>query len=277
MKIKMAESTSTLKLETNNYAIKIENFEGPLDLLCHLIEKNKVDIFDVKISEITDQYIGYIDKMQEMKLEVTSEFLVMASMLLYLKSKKVLPNAIDEAEEDITEEELLRRIADYKRYKEISRELKFEFDNAPIRYYRGREEIKLPNQELENDYVTNDLVKAYQSLFKKNKEKVNENAANIEKIAITDNYTVASKVRQILKVLIKKPKFVFNTIFSISKCDKEELVTAFSGLLELSRRNRVITEQERMFGDIVVEKYNSNDDTMNMDNIDDFKEYDEEG
>ena len=277
MKIKMAESTATLKLETNNYAIKIENFEGPLDLLCHLIEKNKVNIFDVKISEITDQYIDYIDKMQEMKLEVTSEFLVMASMLLYLKSKKVLPNAIEENEEDITEEELLRRIADYKKYKEVSRELKFEFDNSPIRYYRGRETIELPHQELENDYVTNDLVKAYQNLFKRNKEKVNENAANIEKIAITDHYTVASKVRQILKVLIKKPKFVFNTIFSISKCDKEELVTAFSGLLELSRRNRVITEQERMFGDIVVEKYNSNDDTMNMGNIDDFKEYDEEG
>ena len=275
MKIKMAETTATLKLETNNYAIKIENFEGPLDLLCHLIEKNKVSIFDVKISDITDQYIDYIDKMQEMKLEVTSEFLVMASMLLYIKSKKVLPNAIEENEEDITEEELLRRIADYKRYKEVSRELKFEFDNAPIRYYRGRESIELPHQELENDYVTNDLVKAYQSLFKRNKEKVNENAANIEKIAITDNYTVASKVRQILKVLIKKPKFVFNTLFSISKCNKEELVTAFSGLLELSRRSRVTTEQEKMFGDIVVEKCESNDTTMNMDNMDDFKELEE--
>ena len=275
MKIKMAETTATLKLETNNYAIKIENFEGPLDLLCHLIEKNKVSIFDVKISDITDQYIDYIDKMQEMKLEVTSEFLVMASMLLYLKSKKVLPNAIEENEEDITEEELLRRIADYKRYKEISRELKFEFDNSPIRYYRGREAIELPNQELENDYVTNDLVRAYQSLFKKNKEKVNENAANIEKIAITDNYTVASKVKQILKVLLKKPKFVFNTLFSISKCNREELVTAFSGLLELSRRNRVITEQERMFGDIVVKKFESTDNTMNMSNMDDFKELEE--
>ncbi len=271
----MAESTATLKLETNNYAIKIENYEGPLDLLCHLIEKNKVSIFDVKISEITDQYIDYIDKMQELKLEVTSEFLVMASMLLYLKSKKVLPNAIEENEEDITEEELLRRIADYKKYKEVSRELKFEFDNSPIRYYRGREDIELPHQELENDYVTNDLVRAYQSLFKRNKEKVNENAANIEKIAITDHYTVASKVRQILKVLIKKPKFVFNTLFSVSKCNKEELVTAFSGLLELSRRNRVITEQERMFGDIIVEKYESNDNTMNMSNMDDFKELEE--
>ena len=270
----MAENKATLKLETNNYAIKIENFEGPLDLLCHLIEKNKVDIFDVKISEIADQYIDYINKMQEMNLEVTSEFLIMASMLLYLKSKKVLPNAIEEDEEDITEEDLLRRIAEYKKYKEISRELKFEFDNAPIRYYRNKEEIELPNQELEDDYTTNDLVLAYQSLFKKNKEKVNENAANIEKIAITDNYTVASKVRQILKVLLKKPKFVFNTLFSISKCNREELVTAFSGLLELSRRNRVITEQEKMFGEIIVEKYESNDNSMNLDNFDDFKESD---
>ena len=78
-----------LTLETNKYAIKIENFEGPLDLLCHLIDKNKMNINDIKLSEITDQYIEYINKMEEMNLEVTSEFLVMASTLIYLKSNSV--------------------------------------------------------------------------------------------------------------------------------------------------------------------------------------------
>ena len=81
-----------LTLETNKYAIKIENFEGPLDLLCHLIDKNKMNINDIKLSEITDQYIEYINKMEEMNLEVTSEFLVMASTLIYLKSKSLLPS-----------------------------------------------------------------------------------------------------------------------------------------------------------------------------------------
>ena len=83
-----------LTLETNKYAIKIENFEGPLDLLCHLIDKNKMNINDIKLSEITDQYIEYINKMEEMNLEVTSEFLVMASTLIYLKSKSLHDPAV---------------------------------------------------------------------------------------------------------------------------------------------------------------------------------------
>ena len=89
---------NVLTLETNKYAIKIENFEGPLDLLCHLIDKNKMDICDVKISNITDQYIDYINKMEELNLEITSEFLIMASTLLYLKSKTLLPVDNEEKE-----------------------------------------------------------------------------------------------------------------------------------------------------------------------------------
>ena len=78
-----------LTLETNKYSIKLDNFEGPLDLLCHLIDKNKMDIYDINLSQITDQYIEYIKKMNDMNLEITSEFLVMSSTLLYLKSKKL--------------------------------------------------------------------------------------------------------------------------------------------------------------------------------------------
>ena len=77
-----------LTLETNKYAIKLENFQGPLDLLCTLIEKNKMNIYDINLNEITDQYISYINKMEELNLEITSEFLTMASTLLYIKSKK---------------------------------------------------------------------------------------------------------------------------------------------------------------------------------------------
>ena len=103
-----------LTLETNKYAIKIDNFEGPLDLLCHLIDKNKMNIYDINLSEITDQYIEYIKSMEAMNLEVTSEFLIMASTLLYLKSKSLLPKQVEE-EKELTEEELLRRIIEYKK------------------------------------------------------------------------------------------------------------------------------------------------------------------
>ena len=121
---------NVLTLETKKYAIKIENFEGPLDLLCHLIDKNKMNICDIKISQITDQYIEYINKMEELNLERTSEFLIMASTLLYLKSKTLLPVDNDEKEE-ISEEELLRRIIEYKRYKEITKKIKdFYLENS---------------------------------------------------------------------------------------------------------------------------------------------------
>ena len=92
-----------ISLKTNTYLIKIDNFEGPLDLLCHLIDKNKMDIYDINISQITDQYLEYINQMEEMNLDITSEFLVMASTLLYLKSKHLLPKQ-QEDEDEITEE-----------------------------------------------------------------------------------------------------------------------------------------------------------------------------
>lgn len=244
-----------LTLETNKYAIKIENFEGPLDLLCHLIDKNKMNINDIRLSEITDQYIEYINKMEEMNLEITSEFLIMASTLIYLKSKSLLPKE-NEDEEEISEEELLRRIIEYKKYKEITKILRVMYDNNAIRFYKLPDQIQLPKQKLEREYDKSTIVEAYENIVKINTEKVNENASNIEKIAITDKYTVASKVKEILKELVNRPKFIFNALFSLNKCEKEEVVTAFSGLLELSRRNKVITNQDRIFGDISVEKQN---------------------
>ena len=97
------------------YTIKMENFEGPLDLLCHLIEKNKMDICDIKIVEITDQYMEYIKQMEKMNLEVTSEFIVMAAKLIYLKSKSLLPSIVEEQEEG--EFDLVKLLMEYKKYK----------------------------------------------------------------------------------------------------------------------------------------------------------------
>ena len=244
---------NVLTLETNKYLIKIENFEGPLDLLCHLIDKNKMNINDVNLSEITDQYIDYINKMEEMNLEVTSEFLIMASTLIYIKSKNLLPKASDD-EEEISEEELLRRIIEYKKYKEISKTLKEMYKNNAVRFFKNAELIELPKQKLERNYDKSVIVEAYQKIVKSNEEKINQNARNLEQIAVIEKYTVASKVKQMLTVLVKRPKFVFNTLFSLKQCEKAEVVSAFSGLLELSRRSEVMTNQDKLFGDISVEK-----------------------
>ena len=244
---------NVLTLETKKYPIKIENFEGPLDLLCTLIEKNKLTIYDINLNEITNQYIEYIKKMEELDLEVTSEFLVMASQLLYMKSKKLLPNKEDD-EEQLTEDELIRRIIEYKKYKDITLKLRGNYEIYSERFYNFPEKIELQKQELEEEYEENIISRIYESLIKRNEEKENKNAKNIEKIAIVETYTIASKVKEIFKELVRNKKFVFNKLFSINKRNKQEVVTAFSGLLELSRRSKVITTQEELFGDITVEK-----------------------
>lgn len=242
-----------LAIETNKYAIKLDNFQGPLDLLCNLIEKNKMDIYDIKLDEITDQYIEYLKNAQELNLEIASEFLKLASTLLYIKSKKLLPSKQEEAEE-ISEDELIRRIIEYKKYKDITKKLRKNFEIYSNRFYKLPENIELPKQKLEEKYEENIIPNLYKKLWNKNQEKVNENAKNIEKIAITDTYTVVDKVKDMFRELIKNKTFVFNKLFSIQKHNKQEVVTAFSGLLELSRRSKVETEQEELFGDINVKR-----------------------
>ena len=174
-----------LTLETNKYAIRLDNFEGPLDLLCHLVDKNKMDIHEVNISKITDQYIEYINAMKELNLDVTSEFVLMASTLLFIKSKSLLPKQVED-EGELTEEELIHRIIEYKKYKEISKKLREYFNEYSKRFYKLPDKIELPKRKLEEKYESRLLEEAYKKLLEKNKEKINVNAANIEKIAMQE-------------------------------------------------------------------------------------------
>ena len=244
---------SILTLETKKYSIKLNNFQGPLDLLCYLIDKNKMNIYDVNLNEITDQYIAYLNAMEKMNLEIASEFVVMASTLLYLKSKKLLPKQ-EEEEEEITEEELIKRIIEYKKFKEISKVLKENYNLFSDRFFKDQEQIKLPKQKLEKNYDFSKIPEIYSALVERNSVKMNQNAKNIQRIAIVDKYTVSEKVKEMYNILTKQKKFIFNKLFTISKHEKQEVVTAFSGLLEMSKTNEVQTEQERLFGDILVEK-----------------------
>ena len=164
---------NVLTLESNKYAIKIENFEGPLDLLCHLIDKNKMNIYDIKISDIADQYIEYINKMEELNLEVTSEFLIMASTLLYIKSKGLLPNQV-EAEEELTEEQLIQRIIEYKKYKEITAKFRAGYEEFSKRFFKIAELIELPKQKLEVEYSPEMLPEIYKNIIERNNEKIND-------------------------------------------------------------------------------------------------------
>ena len=143
-----------------------------------------MNIYDVNLTEITNQYIEYLNAMEEMNLEIASEFIVMASTLLYLKSKNLLPKQ-EEEEEEITEEELIRRIIEYKKFKEISKILKENYLIFTNRFYKGQEEIELPKQKLEKDYGPEKIPDVYKQLIERNSVKINQNAKNIEKIDIS--------------------------------------------------------------------------------------------
>ena len=242
-----------LTLETNKYAIRLDNFEGPLDLLCHLVDKNKMDIHEVNISKITDQYIEYINAMKELNLDVTSEFVLMASTLLFIKSKSLLPKQVED-EGELTEEELIHRIIEYKKYKEISKKLKDFYLEYSNRFYKLPEKIELPQRKIEKKYVYTQISDSYKNLIERNENKINKNAINIEKIAIYEKVTVASKVKDIFKELTKKPRFIFNKLCKTNKYNKLETITAFSGVLELSKQKSILTNQELIFGDITIEK-----------------------
>ena len=225
-----------------------------MDLLCFLVDSNKKDIYDIQINEIADQYIAYINAMQELDLEVTSEFLVMASNLLYLKSKKMLPKYEEDGEEELSEDELIQQIIRYKQYKEITSSLRTLYDENNKYLFGYPIQIDLPKQDLEEEHTSGELASIYRMILFKNSTKINANAKDIEKIALTENYSISDSIKRMFKELIKNKHFVFNKLFPRRKCTPEEMITAFSGLLELSGRNKVVTDQKELFGDIEVNK-----------------------
>lgn len=247
-----------LNSETNKYKIKIENFEGPLDLLCHLIEKNKMNIYDISISEITDQYMDYINSMQEMNLEVTGDFLIMASNLLYMKSKILLPVEKDqeeECEEDM-KEELISRIIEYKKIKEATEALKVNNEKFSLFHYKLPEKITFEKvkPKLEKEYPNDLLPNVFMKIATDNMNKINHRASDVNRLIESEKVTVKSKIKDILKGILKNGKVVFNRMFNLEEKSKIEVITAFMAMLELNRASRVSIEQEYNFGDINLTK-----------------------
>ena len=195
-------SRSVIQYQSNKYELKLDNFEGPLDLLVYLIDKDKMDIYKVNISDIADQYIRYIEEQQQMNLEIASEFLLMASTLLLIKSKGLLPKEVED-EAEITEEELIRRILEYKKYKEISKLFKERIVVYSKRFYKLPDKVELPKQEIDKEFTQEDIVQNYKNIIERNENKKNQDAKNIEKIAMLEKYSVSDKVREIVRELLR--------------------------------------------------------------------------
>ena len=225
----------------------INDFEGPLDLLLHLIKTSKMDIYDIKIEEITAQYLDFINKMNEMNLDVASEYLVMASELTLIKSKMLLPKHEDEEEEEDPRENLVNRLIEYQRYKEmidefksLERDRKDIFTKDPMNLYEYSDPIKN-----DGDITLVNLVEALNKFFqRKEDEKPLETKIARKEILVTDR---TNEIRTLLK---KKKKVSFFDLFEVKT--KEYVVVTFLSILEMSKDREITIEQDNNFGDIII-------------------------
>lgn len=244
--------------DVEKYNLVIKNFEGPLDLLLFLISKNKMNIFDISLSELTDKYIEYLNSMTEKNIDIASSFIVMASTLLDIKARKLLPELepSEEDEEHITEEEMINRIIMYKKYKEVSEKINnmyiknFGSFSKPYEKIKYKSKIKYAGEKFQK----NDIFDIYESILRRNANKINKKAKEIEKLAIYEKITVKDKVKQIVNYLDSNDNMIFNNVFNTNSCSNIEVATAFLGMLELSKLKEVSLNQEYIFSNINIQK-----------------------
>ena len=231
----------------------IGDFEGPLDLLLHLIKKSKMEIFDIEISEITKEYLNYIKEMTDMNLDIASEYLVMAAELIEMKSRKLLPNKKDEEEkeeDENPEEELKRRLIEYKKYKESTEVFRNLEENRANYYTKAPESLKqYSSEKLENDGSVGifDLLDAFQKLLERQEYNKPKNT-KITRKELSVKERVA-KIRDILKVHKK-----VNFIELFDDFSKPYVVVTFLSVLEMAKNREINIKQDNNFSDIYLER-----------------------
>ncbi len=234
--------------------IKLEVFEGPLDLLLHLIEKNELDIYDIPIAIITDQYLDYINMIETLDLEVSSEFLVMAATLLEIKSRMLLPNPKKDDNCGDTldpREELIQKLIEYKKYKEASLELKDKLFIYSKIFYKTPEPVEgyLDDTIIISNVSLDMLYFSFRNILLKNESKKKNNFREIYREVIT----IEDKIKLINKLLTNKPSFYFDDLF-VSCYNKYEVIVTFLAMLELLKRKSLYIEQEKNYARILIKR-----------------------
>ncbi|MBE7015345.1 MAG: segregation/condensation protein A, partial [Ruminococcaceae bacterium] len=204
---------------------KLDAFEGPLDLLLHLITKNKVSIYDIPIVEITAQYLEAIEGIEESQLENTSEFLVMAAQLLYIKSKMLLPKPEEEEEED-PRDDLARRLAEYQQYKEASQELRKSEFWSRYMFFKEEEKIDFPLPEYTRHHETQELIDAFNSILQRKLRTAKPEKRAFSGIVGREKVSVEDMVLKVENFIKSRKKANFRGVFEGSK-SKPELVATF--------------------------------------------------
>ena len=241
--------------------LKLQVFEGPMDLLMHLIEKNKIDIYDIPIVTITDQYLAYMRQMEHEDMNVTSEFLVMAATLLDIKSRMLLPKEVTEdgEEEEDPREELVKRLLEYKMYKYMSEELREKSRHAGFSDFRQQdlpEEVRcyappLNYEELIGDRTAQSLKAVFAEVLKRKKSRVDPIRSGFGKIQ-REEISVADKELYIRAYLQRHPHADFREMLELED-SKEEIIVTFLVILELMKNQKIRITQEEAFGKILID------------------------
>ncbi len=235
--------------EESDYKFKLEQFEGPLDLLLHLIKITKIDICDIFLSDITEQYLQIMDNIDEIDVDKASEFISMAATLLEIKSKHLLPREPEITDEEDPEVRLIRQIEEYKLFKEQSEKLS-GYEDANKLYREPDSTVGEFKYELPDELSVDALISAFSSLMQKMTIKAE---VTQEKKIEKDRFTVAQKINQIKDMLLTKNEFKFTDLFE-EETTKSEIINTFLALLELLKRQYITVKQNELFENIEIIK-----------------------
>jgi len=238
-----------------SYKIKLELFEGPLDLLLYLVKKDHLNIYDIPIAKVTEQYLLYLNLMQFLDLNIAGEFLVMAATLMQIKSKMLLPaeKSEEEQEQEDPRQELVKRLLEYEKFKEIAESLQQKELSQKEVFKRPKIEIdKGPVEGKETYFEASifDLINAFSQALKDVPKEVFYEV-------IKDEFTVEEKIHEILHLLLVTPSVVLSGLFSKAK-NKMEIVVIFLSILELMRMKEIICRQKELFHEIEITRNKEN-------------------
>jgi segregation and condensation protein A len=231
------------------YQVKLEVFEGPLDLLLHLIRKNELDIYDIPIAMITQQYIEYLELMKTLNLDIAGEFLVMAATLIYIKSRTLLPSSLEEEDSDEDPRaQLVRQLLEYQRFKNVAQQLR-GYEEAQQEIFTHQ--VTQPEDVSSSDEDSSLEVSLFELLrcFKEVMERVGQ--ADTYEIAAPDNITVEQQANLILNKALIHHQLNFEDLFD-GEQTKLQLIITFLALLELIRNQQVLVRQPVPFGQILI-------------------------
>ncbi len=255
--------------DEDSYVIRLENFEGPIDLLWFLIRRSKIDISEIFVSQITDQYLKAMDQVERLDMEKASEFLQVAACLIEIKSKKMLPSPpiVELPDDEDPEKILMRKLLEYKEkyyplFKDASKKMK-DYENTDSFYRAPDDSVGKPRFILA-DMNMEGLVKALQKMFFKIEQKAKENQV---RTIVRDRFTVEERSMELREIFTRSPRLLFDDLIE-EDYSKIEIITTFQAILELLKVQYLHVIQEGPFSDIIIEKTPEEDkDEENRENI----------